>query len=206
MSTRFSNIITKNELKVLSEIVLVGETAYKEFMQDQSALFNSPYLSGEKGRIHTKFIQLQSEIASRNSDFPFEFVRRKFDYGQYVPEIRNSKVIIHIARSDAPNVLPYPSKYKIELSNNNNPLQRQLKMTFDDDIRYTYEPYYGILTFGENFASILFPEPGYNGVSEQIELPRAFSSETERYSGVFERKKAVLKEEYLLRNKESNAS
>lgn len=143
---------------------------------------------------------MQCEIESHDPKFPFEFVQREFQYNQRVPELRNKKVILHVARSASPNDLPYPSKYKVNLSNNNHAIQRQ--MVIDDDLTPPYgdAPYYGILTFGgrgQTFAVVQFPEPGYTGVAEQFFLPQITVNGESENAKVFERKKAALKKEIL---------
>lgn len=62
---------------------------------------------------------------------------------------------------------------------------------------YTYEKFYALLVFGgkkEPFSVIQFPEPGFKGISDIIAIPQiVISSKTPE----FERKKAVLKNEFL---------
>ena len=178
MHDQFRDIFTPRELMTLASIVQVGDATYRELMETQRPMFGHPYFDDTRGRIRTKVVQ----------------------YNQRVPELRNKKVILHVARSASPNDLPYPSKYKVNLSNNNHAIQRQ--MVIDDDLTPPYgdAPYYGILTFGgrgQTFAVVQFPEPGYTGVAEQFFLPQITVNGESENAKVFERKKAALKKEIL---------
>lgn len=184
MHDQFRDIFTPRELMTLASIVQVGDATYRELMETQRPMFGHPYFDDTRGRIRTKVVQMQ----------------REFQYNQRVPELRNKKVILHVARSASPNDLPYPSKYKVNLSNNNHAIQRQ--MVIDDDLTPPYgdAPYYGILTFGgrgQTFAVVQFPEPGYTGVAEQFFLPQITVNGESENAKVFERKKAALKKEIL---------
>lgn len=200
MDTPFENIFTSNELSVLSSIVQVGDATYRELIDSQHTMFTHPYFSDLRGRMRTKLVQMQCEIESHSLKFPFKFTQRQFQYKQVIPELTNENVILHIARSPSPDVLSYKSKYKTMLSNNNHSLQRQLIIDTDRLPPYNYEPYYGILTFGGNkqlFSVIQFPEPGYNGIAKCISLPNAILNIEPDNKTTFERKKAVLKKEFL---------
>ena len=200
MQKRYDDIFTPRELLTLSSIIQVGEATYRELMETQYPMFRHPYMRDIKGRIRTKLVQIQCELESHDPKFPFEFVQHEFEYGHIIPELRNGKVILHIARSSSPEVLPYPSSYKISLSNNNHTLNRQMVMDFGQPISCVDEPYYGILTFGgreQTFSVIQFPEPGYESVAESIILPQTYPDEISENAEIFERKKAVLKNEFL---------
>lgn len=145
-------------------------------------------------------MQMQCEIESHDPKFPFEFFQREFQYNQIIPELRNKNVILHIARSSSPENLPYASKYKISLSNNNNALQRQMVIDPDNTPPYGDEPFYALLVFGggtKTFSAIQFPEPGYQGIVETLPLPQISLIDEAETTEVFERKKAVLKKEFL---------
>lgn len=209
MYTQFKNIFTPRELLTLSSIVQVGDATYRELMETQRPMFGHPYFADTRGRLRTKLVQMQCEIESHDPKFPFEFIQREFQYKQLIPELRNKGVILHIARSSAPDLLPYASKYKIRLSNNNHALQRQMVIDFDKTPPYGNEPYYAILTFGgrsQTFSVIQFPEPGYTGIAECLPLPQIILSNESESSKVFERKKAVLKKEFLAHEAEEDIS
>lgn len=209
MHNRFRNIFTFRELMTLASIVQVGDATYRELMEAQRPMFGHPYFADTRGRLRTKLVQMQCEIESHDTKFPFEFVQREFRYKQLIPELRNKSVILHIARSSSPDELPYASKYKVKYSNNNHALQRQMVIDLDHAPPYSDEPYYCILVFGgrkETFAVVQFPSPGYTGIAEQLRLPLiALNNESESIK-VFERKKAVLKKEFLARGMEEDIS
>lgn len=203
MHDQFKDIFTPRELLALASIVQVGDATYRELMETQSPMFGHPYFADTKGRLRTKLVQMQCEIESHDPKFPFEFVQREFQYRQLIPELRNKNVILHIARSTSPDALPYESKYKIRLSNNNHGLQRQLIFDFDQMSPYDEVPYYALLTFGgrnRTFSAIQFPEPGYTGIAESFLLPEISLSVENESTRIFERKKAVLKKEFLAHN------
>ena len=209
MQTQFADIFTSQELLALSSIVQVGDAIYRELMETQQPMFGHPYFTGIRGRIRTKLVQMQCEIESHDPKFPFEFVQREFQYKHLIPELRNKNAILHIARSASPEMLSYASKYKIKLSNNNHALQRQMVIDLNQTPPYGNEPYYGILTFGgrdHTFAVIQFPEPGYGGIAEQLFLPRVSPNEASESAHAFERKKAVLKKEFLAHGMEEVVS
>ena len=198
MHNQFRDIFTPRELMTLASIVQVGDATYRELMEAQRPMFGHPYFADTRGRLRTKLVQMQCEIESHDPKFPFEFVQREFQYKQLIPELRNKNVILHVARSSSPNDLPYASKYKIRLSNNNHALQRQMVIDLDQAPPYGDEPYYGILTFGgrrQTFSVVQFPEPGYTGVAEQLLLPQIVLNGESESTKVFERKKAALKKE-----------
>lgn len=209
MYTQFKDIFTPRELLTLSSIVQVGDATYRELMETQRPMFGHPYFADTRGRLRTKLVQMQCEIESHDPKFPFEFIQREFQYKQLIPELRNKGVILHIARSSAPDSLSYASKYKIRLSNNNHALQRQMVIDFDKTPPYGNEPYYAILTFGgrsQTFSVIQFPEPGYTGIAESLPLPQISLTNESESTKVFERKKAVLKKEFLAHGAEENIS
>lgn len=209
MYTQFKDIFTPRELLTLSSIVQVGDATYRELMETQRPMFGHPYFADTRGRLRTKLVQMQCEIESHDPKFPFEFIQREFQYKQLIPELRNKGVILHIARSSAPDLLPYASKYKIRLSNNNHALQRQMVIDFDKTPPYGNEPYCAILTFGgrsQTFSVIQFPEPGYTGIAECLPLPQISLSNESESTKVFERKKAVLKKEFLAHGAEEDIS
>lgn len=209
MHTQFKDIFTSRELLTLASIVQVGDATYRELMETQRPMFGHPYFADTRGRLRTKLVQMQCEIESHDPKFPFEFIQREFQYKQLIPELRNKSVILHIARSVSPDVLPYASKYKIRLSNNNHELQRQMVLDFDKTPPYSNEPYYAILTFGgrdQTFSVIQFPEPGYEGIAECLPLPQISLTNESESTKVFERKKAVLKKEFLAHGAEESIS
>lgn len=209
MHSQFKDIFTSRELRTLASIVQVGDATYRELMETQSPMFGHPYFADTKGRLRTKLVQIQCEIESHDPQFPFEFVQREFQYKQMIPELRNKNVILHIARSESPEELPYASRYKVKLSNNNHPLQRQMVIDPDKTPPFGDEPYYAILTFGgrkQTFSVIQFPEPGYTGIAESFLLPQISLGIESESTKVFERKKAVLKKEFLAHGIEEEIS
>lgn len=199
MQNPFENIFTSRELLILSSIVQVGDSIYQELMTTQGALLNDCMFADLQGRIQTKCIYRQCKLESEDPKFPFVFSQRKFQYKQVVPELRNEKVILHIARSTSPDVLPYRSRYKVNLSYNNNLFSRQVVINFDKNPRYIDAPLYAVLVFGgrnQVFSAIQFPEPGYNKIAESFSLPQ-ISLTDDSETKTFERKKAVLKKEVL---------
>lgn len=200
MSKNFRDIFTVHQLSMLSSIVQVGDSAYRDLVETQSPMFGHPYLSDTKRRIRTKLVQMQCEIESHDLKFPFKFSQRKFQYNQIIPELRNKNVILHIARSASPENLPCSSKYKISLSNNNSALYRQMVIDPDSTPPYVDEPFYALLVFGgdsKTFSAIQFPEPGYQGIVETLPLTEISLIDETESTQVFERKKAVLKKEFL---------
>ena len=207
MSVNFTDMFSVRELSALSSIIQVGDSAYRDFLETQQ--FGHRYLSDIRGRIRTKFVQMQCEIESHDPKFPFEFFQREFQYNQIIPELRNKNVILHIARSTSPDCLPRASKYKVSLSNNNNALQRQMIIEPDSIPPYGDEPFYALLVFGgssETFSAIQFPEPGYHGIVETLPLPQISLFNESETTEVFERKKAALKKEFLVHDVEAAIS
>lgn len=209
MQTQFRDIFTSRELLTLSSIVQVGEATYRELMETQRPMFGHPYFADTRGRIRTKLVQMQCEMESHDPKFPFEFAQREFCYEHKVPELRNRRIILHLARSNSPDKLPYSSKYKIRLSNNNYYLQRQMVLDFDKKPPYQEEPFFAFLTFGghiQTFSVIQFPEPGYRGIAYSFSLPQISMNEESEHTKVFERKKAILKKEFLAHEIEEEIS
>lgn len=200
MQGQFKEILSAREIAALAAIVQVGDATYRDLLEANKPMLGHPYFTDTRGRIRTKLVQIQCEIESQDPKFPFKFVQREFRYKQMIPELRTKKVILHIARSSSPDELPYPSKYKVQYSNNNHAIQRQMIIDLDQTPPYGDGPFYGILTFGgrgQTFSVIQFPEPGYLGIAEQIWLPSIALSDNNENVKVFERKKAVLREEFL---------
>ena len=206
MTSCFRSIFSEEELAALSNIVSIGEAAYKELMEEEHSVFSHPFLADTCGRIKTKLIQVQCELAAGyDPKFPFEYYQRTFKYGQRIPELRNRKAILHIARSPSPTHLPYPSLYKKELSYNNNPLQRQLFIDLDSTPPYNEDLFYSMLVFGRevpSFSVIQFPNPGFNDIIETIAIPQLSFTSPSLDTKTFERKKAILKKEVLAQMKE----
>ena len=70
----------------------------------------------------------------------------------------------------------------------------------DNTPPYGDEPFYALLVFGggnKTFSAIQFPEPGYQGIVETLPLPQISLIDEAETTEVFERKKAVLKKEFL---------
>lgn len=205
MAISFSDIFTTRELTTLASIVQVGDATYRELMETQRPMFGHPYFADTRGRIRTKLVQMQCEIESHEPSFPFEFAQRYFDYNQCIPELRTKNVILHIARSNTPDCLPYESKYKLKLSNNNHALQRQMIIDTDFQPPYSEAPFYGLLVFGgreDTFAVVQFPEPGFENIAEIVPVPQLSLLSVPEETVVFERKKAALKQEFLARGLE----
>lgn len=200
--------LTANEMSVLSSMVQVSDATYREILE-QNGMFKHRYLGEIKTRMRSKLMQMQCEIESHSDNFPFEFYEREFSYKQIIPELRTKNVIIHMAYSSSPDSLPYCSKYKVEMSNQNTAFCRQ--MVFDSDVKppYNYEQTYGILVFGgklETFSVIQIPEPGFNGIAEIVNIPKINVTDIYENQESFERKKAVLKKEFLEYSAEENIS
>lgn len=198
MSNYLCNLLSANQMLALSSIVNVGDAAYRDLMENQSPMFGHDYFNDTRGRIRTKLVQMQCEIESKDKHFPFEFSQREFSYHQLIPELRTKNLILHIARSRSPETLPYSSKYKVQLSNNNHPIRRQMIFDFNENPPFGEEPYYGLLVFGgreDTFSVIQFPEPGYTGIADIIIVPQVITSTHSDEN--FERKKAKLKKEFL---------
>ena len=197
----FDGIFTTRQLMSLSSIVQVSDATYWDLTESDHFL-NHPFVKGEKARLRTKLAQIQSELESHDPKFPFKFGQLEFPYGQIIPELRNEKAIIHIARTKSPETLPPVAKYKRDLSANNHPLYRQMMIAPDKEPPYADAPFYAILAFGgrETFAVVQFPEPGYTGIIECLYLSQISLAEQSEEPRKFERKKAVLKQEFLTRS------
>jgi hypothetical protein len=202
MGELLRDALSQYELSVLSSMVQVGDATYNELLESQNPILSHKYFISDRGRIHTKLVQMQCEMESRNPNFSFEFAERAFPYNIFVPELRSKNVILHIARSPAPDVLPHEAKYKIALSNNNHALCRQLMINPQNVPPVEFEPFYGLLVFGRNrakelFITIQFPAPGYSGIADFIDVPNFFVVSKSDEIVDFERKKAALKQEFL---------
>lgn len=200
MIETLANALSKTEIAVLSSIVQVGDSAYKDLMESQRPMFGHPYFADMRGRIRTKLVQIQCEIESHDPRFPFNFSQIEFSYMHCIPELRTKNIIIHIARTATLGSLPYCSKYKMDLSHNNTPLLRQFIMDFDKKPPISFDPFYGILAFGgkeQTFSTIQFPEPGFSGIAESILIPQVIINAESEESENFERKKSKLKKEFL---------
>lgn len=200
MRVAIRDTFTPLELATLSSIVHVGDAIFRDLLETEQPLFAHPYLRDIRGRIRTKLVQMQCEIESHDPKFPFKFDQREFRYKHIVPELRNKNVILHIARSTSPDRLPHTAAYKVALSNNNHAIERQVSFDMNATPPYGDIPYYGILTFGgrkQTFTTIQFPEPGYTQIAERLDLPQIILSDKSEDEQIFERKKAVLKKEFL---------
>lgn len=207
MQKNFDIDFTVPQLRMLASIVQVGNAVYNELMENDKSVFSHRYFSGTKSRIRTKLVHVQCQIESKSSEFPFQFRERTFAYDDTIPELRTDNCILHFAKSKSPDSLPYPSGYKKELSQNNMMIRKQLVLDFDDMPKTKEEPFYGLVVFGgkkENpFIVIQFPEPGFTRIAKKIIIPQIISGGLEEKED-FRRKKAVLKEEYLVQlNKEA---
>lgn len=194
-------LLTQQEKIALASIVRVGDATYFDLMEAESPMFAHQYLTDVKGRIRTKLVQMQCEIEHYDDKFPFDFFEREFCYGHKVPELRNKHMVIHIAQSRSPNSLPSKAEYKHDLTYNNDQLCRQMRFDFLGEQKYVQEPFYGILVFGgrqgKTFCRLQFPEPGYKAVADYIDIPMISLVEEKEETKKFERKKAVLREEFL---------
>jgi len=207
MSELLKDALSIHELSVLSSIVQVGDAAYRELLESQYPMLSHKYFTDVRGRIRTKLVQMQCEMESHDPNFPFMFVERTFSYNNHIPELHTKNVILHIARSKASDVLPHEAKYKVKLSNNNQPLCRQFIIDLQNTPPVALEPFYGLLVFGgrrgkDPFAVVQFPAPGYGGIADDIELPKVFIGSKTEEAETFERKKAGLKKEFLARGVE----
>ena len=205
MQDNFDPKFTAAQIRMLTSIVQVGEAVYNELTNNDKKLFAHPYVRGLKSRMRTKLVQIQCQIESKTPEFPFLFNERSFAYENIIPELRTENCILHFAQSKSPDILPYSSGYKKDLSYNNKRIGKQLVFDFDNMPKAITEPLYGLVVFGGKqnlpFIVVQFPEPGFNGIAKKIIVPQIVSAETEGEE--FKRKKSVLKEEYLLQmNKE----
>lgn len=200
MDIDFRNVLNTQQLSVLSSMIQVGDAAYRDLMEDQNVLFAHPYFKDIRGRIRTKLVQIQCELESHDPAFPFELYQRSFDFGHIIPELHTDRVILHIARSSSADSLPYSSSYKLALSYNNSRIQRQLMFAPAYAPPYADAPLYGLVVFGGRectFSVVQFPEPGFAGIAETILIPQISRFASSSDDETFERKKAVLKKEFL---------
>ena len=203
------DILDSNELIALASIIRVGDAAYRELMEEQEARFNHSYLADIKSRLKTKLVQIECEIESRDPDFPFGFTQKYFSFKQCIPELHTDNLILHIGRSISPDTLPYKATYKQVLSFNNEPLERQCMIDFDNIPHLKFEPFYGIVTFGggENlFMKVLFPSPGYKSIANKLDIPNVMAIPQSESVETFQRKKAALKYEFWRSVKEEGIS
>lgn len=194
MENRFE-LLDKTKLQKLSSIIYIGTDSYYDFIEKDYSMSHK-YLANDKNKIFTKFIQMQCEIESRESEFPFKFREKRFPFNQIIPELYDENIILHFCQCNQEDILPSKAKYKIIGSYNNNIFERQL--TFLPDTIVRNSPLYGIVSFGRNkeqSPKILLPLPGYNGIAHTIQLPQIYVLEIDK--GNVERKKAILKSEVL---------
>lgn len=203
-----TDLLTRQEVLTLGSIVQVGDATYFDLMEAESPMFAHPYFTDLKGRIRTKLVQMQCEIEHYDNRFPFEFSEREFCYGYKVPELRNENIIIHIAQSSSPTALPSKADYKNDLTYNNDMLCRQMKLDWGEH-KYVQEPLYGLLVFGgrrgKTFCRLQLPEPGYKAIADYIDIPLLSMVEEKEETKKFERKKAVLREEFLAHSTKEGA-
>lgn len=206
---QFSNIFSTPELITLGSIIQVGNATYQDLINSDTQIFDHRYIKNINSRMQTKLIHMQCEIESHDLNFPFKFTERSLPFKQIIPELRTNNVILNIARSSSPEKLPYASKYKVKLSNNNDIFERQIVMFPQQDTLYKEEPFYGILVFGtpeDPFSVVQFPSPGYNGIIEIIPIPQISLIPLQEDTKTFERKKAVLKKEFSTLKSEEKPS
>ncbi len=203
------DLLTRQEMIALASIVQVGDATYFDLIEAENPIFTHKYFTDIRGRLRTKLVQMQCEIEHYDAKFPFDFFEREFCYGQKVPELRNKYLIIHIAQSRSPNSLPSKADYKHDLTYNNDPLFSQMKLDFLGEQKFIQEPYYAILTFGgrkgKTFCRLQFPEPGYKAIADYIDIPMLSLVEEKEETKKFERKKAVLREEFLAHSAQEGA-
>jgi len=198
------DLLTQHEMITLASIVQVGDATYFDLLEAERPMFAHPYFTDLKGRVRTKLVQMQCEMEHYDGKFPFAFSEREFCYGHKVPELRNKYMIIHFAQSNSPTSLPSKADYKCELTFNNDSLYRQMRFDFLGEQKYVKEPYYGILVFGgrqgKTFCRLQFPEPGYRAIADYIDIPMMSLVPEKEETKKFERKKAILREEFLAHN------
>ena len=205
MDSFFQEVLTARQLSSLSSIVQIGLSAYEDLKNSNQGIVLHPFMKNNSGRIKTTLVQIQAELERNDPSFPFRFNSRRLCFGQVVPELSTEKVILHLARSSAPNVLPSAAKYKYELSYNNDRIRRQLMIGNYTTPPAKFAPLYGILVFGydeSGDAVIQFPEPGYSDIAEIIRIPKVVLVNNAMDDKKVERRKASLKTEYLRRKKE----
>ena len=199
----YDTVFSAKELRTLASIIQVGDATYRELEAEKSPLFSHQYFGDVKNRIRTKLVQIQAEIESREPRFPFLFAQRTFPFNHVIPELRTDKVLIHIAQVGAPDELPSYSEYKLELSNKNELMRRQLILSEFENSMLANDSLYGLLVFGgreKTFAAVQNPEPGYTRIANIITIPQVIEEREDFKS--FERKKAALKQEFWAQHKE----
>lgn len=195
-----NQLLTQNQLAALSSIVEIGSALFYDLVESKHPIFGHSFCSDIRNRLHTKLVQIQCELESHESGFPFDYHQRQFAFGQFIPELRSDNIVLHIARSSSPNILPSASRYKVELSFCNSQLHRQLYFDFGKPELIKETPIYGLLVFGgqdEHFSVIQLPEPGYTGIIDIIAVPKFKIHGIYEDPETFARKKAVLKREVL---------
>jgi len=95
MSKDLSTIFSTRELLTLASIVQVGDATYRDLIEEQRMLGHQ-FLKDTRSRIRTKLVQIQAELESHDSGFPFEYCQRSLQNNDLIPELRNKNVIIHI--------------------------------------------------------------------------------------------------------------
>jgi len=194
-------ILCKEQLQTLSSIIQVGEACYRDMIAEH-AISGHRYDEYLISRARTLFVQLQCELCSREPTFPFNVVQQSIHSKLKVTEFHTDNLILHFARSSSPNKLPNETKYRKLLSKNNSSLIIQREANYYKSHLESSLPLFGILTFGGKetlFMVILFPYPGYREIAERIEIPIVSFDELSSSGVEFERKKALLKEEFVKR-------
>lgn len=205
MDTLFHDLLSPRQLSALSSIVQIGNATFEDLRKANEDIIQHPYMKNNSGRIKTTLVQIQAELERNDPSFPFRFNNRKLRFGQVVPELSTEKVVLHLARSSAPNILPSGAKYKYALSYNNDRIRRQLMIANYSIPPAKYAPLYGILVFGyddSDDAVIQFPEPGYSDIAEIIRIPKVVLVNNAMDDKKIERRKTSLKTEFLRRKKE----
>lgn len=200
MNISVQDYFTSYQLSTINSIIHVGLDAYRELVESHPERFEHKYFSRTRNSIKTKFVQMQCEIESHDPKFPFVFTQREFPFGQVIPELHTDNVILHFARMITPDSLPYAARYRVSLSGNNKPIQRQLILDTNNLTEYKLEPFYGIIVFDDKDSSssiIQFPEPGYTSIADSVIIPQITIASSDENSMNFERKKAVLKNKFL---------
>ena len=101
-----------------------------------------------------------------------------------VAELRNSNMVIHIAKTSKGKSLPTKSVYKLEYAQNNNFSQQQLKLDLIGNTnKVTVGPYYGIITYNIDSnleiktINLVIPELDMETYIEKVDI----KSEVERF-------------------------
>lgn len=102
-------------------------------------------------------------------------------------ELRNSNMVIHIAKTSKGKSLPTKSVYKLEYAQNNNFKQQQLKLDLIGNTnKVTVGPYYGIITYSVDSnleikaINLVIPASDMETYIEKIDI----KSEVERFKTV----------------------